>query len=275
MRREIDIDEIVTYMHCPVMYLFKYKTGHTTQYINLNEKFDIDMHKLFYNMFGRLQDGDEVEVAHLKKAWGALWMSERKGFEVVIAEPRTWRDTYNMKQKAGIKAIDLLWKNYLKVDPFDVILVDQKYIVEIDSDLYLTGKWEVVREVKVGDDKKIEIIDLRVDDTWKNGFYVKTDLKLTADSYAFKQMTGFTEDVIVLYRGLKGAETVTTRTEADHNLLKHTVRQITKAIDQELFYPKITPACSTCPFRHACENYLSAEVLQQPIMMKGGAGDEA
>jgi len=266
MRKEIHIDEVIAYMNCPVMYMFRYKTGHSTKSINLNTKFDIDMHKLFYNLFMRLQnkDGDGVEVAHLKKAWGKLWLSDRVGYEVVIAEPKTWRDTVNVKRKAGIEAIDHLWKNFLKEKPFDVLVVNQEYEVMID-DIKLKGKWDLIREVEN---------ELRVDDVLKNGFFVKNDLRITAASYAFKAMTGYKEDKIRMYRGLKGTFTDTSRDEKDYNLLKHTVKQIVKAIDQDIYYPSITSDCNTCPYRHACEQYLSADVLNTPFKHEGGDSDE-
>ena len=257
----LTIKQVVDYCHCPMYYKFKYEHPDLkTETINVLEKYDSDIHKTVYSFFGSIQNFEEPSLGALKRAFGKLWIGNRSAGQMLYSEPTSWRDTHNERRKRGINTLVGIYDNF-KDNPGFPVVVNKEYQIQIHEDLTLTGTWEVIREVEIKGTKEIQIIDFKVQDKIHNRIHVDKDLEISAASLAFQEAFEMKEDRILYYGLEKNKVHNTSRGERDHEVLKHTVTSVAKAIDQRLFYAAPGDKCYSCMYKGVCSNSLTVNTM--------------
>lgn len=256
---DIDIREVIDYCRCPMYYKFKYQSDDIkTQTINVLEKYEVDIHRTLYSFFSLVQNGEPVGLINLKRTWGSLWIGSKSAGEVLYADPASWRDTHNEKRKKGITTIVNFYDRFKDKIGFP-IAVNKRYRVLINKGVYLTGAFEVIREVSNKDKSIIEIIDFKVDDKQHNKLNIDKDLEITAASYAFRKTFNTVEDRILHYGLDKNKVNYTNRNEEDYKMLAHTVKCVAISIHNKLFYACPDSKCYSCTYKPVCINSLNYE----------------
>lgn len=239
-----------------MLYLYRYKLGSSIKAINIREKYDHDIHKVVYNFFAVIQNNESLNINHLKRAWGSLWLGNKTGDDIILSTPSTWRDSANSKRKDGIQAIIRFFDKF-KGNPGYPIAVNHPYKVSIGDGIIVLGTWEVIREVEdLPGQRVVEIIDFKVDDKLYNKVHFQNDIEITAMSYAFRETFNEVEDRILYYGMNKGANTEVTRSESDYEFMKHTVKDVVKSIQNDIYYARVGGDCYHCPYRRECEKGL-------------------
>lgn len=247
----INIQEVLDYAYCPMMYKYKYIDNLGDRYKTELEKYDICMHKCIYNFFTQAQF-NKISIANLKASFASNWIKTNSITNIIYSEPSSWRDTENEKRKQGIEAI-IKFYNLIKDNVGIPLVINKDYKVQMTSKIYLTGTFEVIREVanKKGD-KNIEILSIISDGKFYNDMCLEKDLKVSAASYAFRKTFETREDIIKFYSIDKSKMYNTNRNKEDYKMLLNTVVNVCKCIHNEIFYICPTKKCHKCAYKKLC-----------------------
>lgn len=252
----IDINEVLCYCKCPMLYKFKYVDETNNKNINILEKYDYDIHKTLYSYFAIIQNKEIGTLHALKKAWGEFWLKNKSPYDIIYSEPTSWRDTYDNKRKQGINAIFMFYQTF-KDKPGIPIILNQKYKIAITKNITLTGTFELVRAVNIDDKDYIEIIDFKTNDRAYNKISINNDIEITAMSYAFRKIFNTKENNVIYYGIDKGKFESSTRSEADYDIMLNTISNVAKAIYNKMFYICPDEKCLSCPYKTKCSEHFS------------------
>lgn len=253
---KISIEEIIDYQKCPLLYRFRwvdkidnvlYKTVKPNRYY-VSEYFNIAMHRCIYAIFYQTLNEDYPSPYFVKKVWGKAWNKDRIK-EDVIMNTGSWRNEVKKKEMNGLNAL-LNLHEYFIANTGTPILIGKEYIIKIGRH-ELTGVIDLVREKKIAEHSIIEMIDFKSNEKHNTILY-KSDIEVTAASYAFRELFGYKEDRIVFYEILSGKEKVVHRNENDYEMLRYTVNHIAASIEAGIFYPVLNSKCLECPFQTHC-----------------------
>lgn len=251
---KINIQEVIDYAKCPMLYYFKYKAKEKTEYISTIEKYDNDIHRVIYYSFSRVQDGMPIRIEDIKAAWGRVWIKDKRKSHIVFSDTLSNKDTYNERRKKGIKSLLSFHKNFSQNPGFPVI-VNRKYELPITKSLTLTGTFEIVRELRDEMDKPfIEVCTFKTDEHTNNKINRQYDLKLIASSMAIKnEIDGFNIKYL-LYHVDKNSYHYLDKIPLHENIFKQTIINIYKAIYNNIFYICPDERCVYCPYKEVCSS---------------------
>ena len=145
----------------------------------------------------------------------------------------------------------LLYRAYEYVDLYNVefTAVNHSYSIEIPgTGVCLTGVLDpfIVRE------NYIEIFITCFDKQMPERIDIDTKLKHTIDAYAIKKL--YNKDVVINYYVPSQGKTIQTlRSTQDFKKLESIVKNVGKAINANIIYPRETFMCSSCMARPICK----------------------
>lgn len=243
----LDIKEVMDYCSCPMYYKLKYMNKSLkSNDVDILEKYNNDIHKTIYSFFANLQNFDQISISAMKRTFGMLWIG-KKDVPNILIQSSSWRDTRNRKRKSGINTIVNIFDTF-KDNPGFPLIINKKYSVKINENITLTGTWEIIREV----DHKIQLIDFKIGDKFRNRFIADTDLEITAGAYAFNKSFGTTLDNIMYYGLDKNKIHYTNRDKAKYDILLNTINCVAKSIYNKLFYVYPSDKCQQCIYNSIC-----------------------
>lgn len=259
---EISINEIHRYLECPSKYRIEFKDGLDYE----KEKsvlFREAVHKTISYFFYTAMTGYIPTMAQMKDKWANTWEESSKQNDI-IQELLSVRLSLAKKSKGHrdpemdkyrMQGFEMIYNFYNKNknNPGTVIAVDTPYRVAIDG-VAITGEFELIREIVDDTDGKryIEIVDFKTSDN-TDLFLVKNDFNLTLASYAFRELFGAVEDRNKYYYLKSGKEMVLSRGEADYARMKAIVNGVRQGIESEMFYPRQSFMCKSCPVQDICD----------------------
>ena len=249
----ITIQEIIDYSKCPMYYFFKYKNKDLkTEYINLIEKYDIDIHKALYYSFTRVQEGSPIRIEDLKAAWGRAWVKDKRKSELIFTDTLLNKDTYNERRRKGLTSLITFHKNFNKNPGFPVI-INKKYNLKISNNLTLIGSHEVIREMKDEMDKNyIEVCTFKTDEHTNNKINKQFDLKLIGSALAIKEEIQNVDFKYMMYHVDKNNFYYMNDLDMKRNIFNTTITNIYKAIYNKLYYICPSEKCMYCTYRELC-----------------------
>lgn len=259
---DIDIREVLDYCFCPMMYKHKYlNKSKKKKKISIIEKYEYDIHRAIYSFFNALQNNESVTLREVTRIWGSLWLGNKTKYDIVYSKSLSWGVIENERRKRGVDTLVYVF-NYYRKDPGILLAINHPYKVDLGDNIFLTGSWELIREIKDKDIQIIEIIDFKNNDKVHNKVAVGNDLEITAASYAFRKTFNTKEDVIVYFGLDKKKVHKTTRSERDFKVLEHTVKCVAYAINHNLFYANPDSKCYTCPYRLVCDTNMDYGIIK-------------
>lgn len=246
---KIEFSQIMDYVKCPIIYLVKNVYGITNE--DLNTQFQREMKKVINHFFFRVMDNTIVSVDVLKNKWEALWF-DSKGIEL---EDVLFRH-HETKTKMGYQGVNMI-ENFHRAnydDPGVPLAVDFDYEVPIGKHI-VTGTLDLVREIKEGYAKMVEVVHFSTSNYVPDEWETKTNLYTTLQSYAFRKEFQTKEQRLTYYL-LKTGKTISTiRSPDDFSRLENFVDFVCTCIDANLFYPRPTYICRSCAVKEFCEQW--------------------
>lgn len=251
----IDIEEIIDYAKCPMLYAFKYKyKHHKTDYVNITEKYNEDIHKVIYYSFSKIQNGSSMRIEDIKVAWGRAWIKDKRKNSLVFSDTPSNKDIYNDKRKKGFESLMSFYKKFNKNPGFPVI-INEDYKLNITNSLVLTGKYEVVRELEDElSNKYLEVCIFKTDDCSNYSINNLYDLKLIASSLAICNDVEYNNKKYMIYNVDKKRTFYLKDVNLDKALFKKNILNIYKCIYNEIYYICPNEKCITCIYKDICND---------------------
>lgn len=251
----ISIEEIIDYAKCPMYYAFKYKyKKYKTDYVNVIEKYNDDIHKVIYYSFSKIQDGSPMRIEDIKVAWGRAWIKDKRKNSLIFSDTPSNKDIYNDKRKKGFESLLYFYKYFNKNHGFPV-MINQEYSLNINNSLVLTGRYEVVRELE--DEflnKYLEVCVFKTDDSSNNSINNLYDLKLIASSLAINSDVEYNNKKYMIYNVDKKKAIYLKDISLDEQLFRKNILNIYKCIYNEIYYICPSDKCISCTYRDVCNN---------------------
>lgn len=264
----IDIEDIINYSQCPMIYKYSKLDKYKSNKISILTEYDKTIHESIYTYLNLMKSGAKVSLKNLLSIFGTKWIGTDKTInDMLFITPLTWRDTHNEKRKEGIKALTKLDK-YLNKQEFYPILIGQQYKFQICKGLILTGRFQVIREIN----QSIEIIDFKTDDKTQEKLRPYKDLSITAQWFAFKENFNQNPDIALYYGLHSGTKYNAFRTDKDLKMLKTTIKNISLCIKNNIYYVCPGPQCYYCIYKDICEN-LNNDMLTERVINNGNSNN--
>lgn len=258
--QEIDIQEIIDYSKCPMLYFFKHKYKLTTEYIDVTEKYEKDLLKVIYYSYSKLQDNDFIRIEDIKQMWGRLWVKDRRRIDLVFSDSYIHKDFYNIKRIKGLESL-LLFRDSLAEDNCFPIAVNQPYKIKI-GDIIINGKFDVVREI-INDNGEKEIQScIFKTDTYATRLTQRYDMKFNCDAIAIEQMTKEKANISNMIYYIEKGKSITKKSNSlSKGTFIHNVRTITNLISNNVFYMSVNENCDSCIYKNICSNKCNISLL--------------
>jgi len=260
---EIGIEEIYSYMQCPL----RYKLTHVdnmpdeSQYKNA-VLYSKGIHQVISYFYYQVQQGRIPTLRQMRDKWGHYYYSifedDARNKENFLT-PRTKIDNQRIQQLLT-KGYETVYAFYAenKDNPGVPIAVNYPFRIAIDDFLVVTGEFELIREVEDKDQqtKYVEIVDFKTSgytNDSNNGFFLRHDIRATLMYHAFQETLRSTPDRFVFdYIGTPHTINLE-RNQNEVNRLKAVLKGISNGIRNEDFFPRQTFACKTCPMKEYCD----------------------
>lgn len=255
---ELKLDQLHTYLQCPLKYQLKYEKGLEGEAADSMIYKDA-VHKtisyFYFSLMGqRLPTGKQM-----KDKWANLWagnVTDDIGEFLLKERAATKRSRPDKYGKMNIQGFEMVHNFYHinKDDPGIPIAVDHEYRVPIGG-ITLVGKFELIREKldKTLGTRFIEIVDFKTGSDLVDPFLIKHDINLTVASYAFQNLFQSREDRLTYHYLKTGKEIHTSRDANEFARLEKIVYGVAEGIARKHFFPNHNFMCKTCPVQSVCD----------------------
>lgn len=224
--------QLFDYIHCPAKYHIKYIMKiDIADPISLTKLLNTIARYFYLNLFnGKVPTYDE-----LRKKWDSLcelypsYMDNKK----VLAG---WGQIIKFAQ----------WAEREKLIVGDV---ETKYMFLVDN-IQFTGNIETIT---LKPNKDIELLTTSFSDKNLDKVDIDMKLKYTMDYVGFKTLYGVEPNGIKIHSVKYDNDLFTNRTEPDIIRLKDTIVNVSKSIEQGIYYPRESSFCSSCTARQYCK----------------------
>lgn len=249
----ISIDEIIDYAKCPMYYALKYKyKEYKTEYINLIEKYDSDIHKVIYYSFSRVQEGFPIRIEDIKVAWGRAWIKDKRKSALMFSDTLSNKDIYNDRRRRGLLSLMNFQKEFYRNSGFPII-INKGYKLKINNNLTVTGCYEVVREVEDERNKKyLEVCTFKTDEHTNSKVNKLYDMKFIASSLAIKKDIDYENIRYMNYHVDKNKYYYIENLNLHEEIFKKSVLNIYKLIYNNIFYICPDEKCMSCIYKELC-----------------------
>lgn len=241
----IDIEEIESYIGCPM----KYVHAKETKADDIREEFNAKVIKTINSYYYNIMNGKNPSLYDVRKKWGSLWYKKKTKEDIMFSNSNTARNEMGMR---GINYITSFYNEIIQI-PHIPLSIEQEYCIKIRNH-YLSGKVELIREVENPDkSRSIELVNFRMDDNNPDNFVLSYDLSITAQSYAFAKLFNAKEDRIVLYFLRRNKQYLTERDEKRFKAFENIIDKVAESIESEHFYHKYSAECRGCSYQKQCK----------------------
>lgn len=224
--------QMFDYIFCPAKYDIKYNRG-------IDVADPISMPRLLSRVakffYMNLVNGKVCSVNELKNKWDSI-CKEYPDFVDSKKNVAGWGMIISMMQWASKEQIMVV-----DVNTFYRLNVGG---VEVDGNL---------DAVLMRPDKKSELLITSFSDRIPDQIETDMKLKYTLDAAAFKVLTGKQLDGIRVHGVKSDKDIITVRSEPDFKRLDTTIRNVGRAIEANVFYPREQNLCTTCTARQYCK----------------------
>ena len=247
----LTIEQIKDYQCCPMLYYYNYIKQEKPSKTSTIERYALhSLKQTFYWYFYETQDGERPTLKQLKEKFSSLFMFDRTYSETMFMDMKSRARTLETRSAKAISNFHEHFMNDLGVP----LLINKEYSLDFD-DIKVFGTIPVIRENQL---KEVELISFTNDILVgvKAGRNYKTqvqrDIDIIASSIAFKKIYNWDIDRNLAY-SMFHEDVYTCKVNGPLMLnLEKIVKQVSKAIDNNIFYPVYNDRCSTCAYRQQC-----------------------
>ena len=251
----LDIQEIIDYAKCPMYYALKYKYPEfKSDYINLIEKYDLDIHKVIYYSFSKVQEGLPIRIEDIKAAWGRAWIKDKRKSSIIFSDTLSNKDVYNDRRRRGLNSLLEFQKEFSKNPGFPII-INKCFKLKINDYLTIIGNYEVVREVEDEmNNKYLEVCSFKTDEHTNTKVNKMYDMKLIASALAISNDIDYDNIKYMNYHVDKKKFYYLNDIKTHKEIFNKSVLYIYKLIYNNIFYICPDERCMNCIYKDLCEN---------------------
>ncbi|HHT9126715.1 MAG TPA: PD-(D/E)XK nuclease family protein [Candidatus Brocadiia bacterium] len=259
-RNELHISygQIRTYLTCPRRYRYQYVMGMEWEEVPAGLVFGKAIHEAVAGYYRQIRKLGSASHEDMLKAYRATWERESKKGSVSYKK----KETEDSLSNQAVWLLEVFMKN---ANPGKIEAVEMPFSVEIvPSDgarpmpYKLVGVFDLVESDNEGN---FIISELKTASRRQGEDEYDSHLQATIYSYALK-MLGYTTsekktlvryDVLLKTKKGEFERYYVVKTEKDYQRMFPLIKDILKAIEQEIYYPRDGWYCSDCPFKGACQ----------------------
>ena len=229
--------ELFEYIYCPLRYKLL-ANGNTFDEQKSFKKLCYEAINSYYNA---KTSGLKADANTLKRKWDSIASN----------------NTSVLNPKKVLDGWGLLYRAYEYIDLYNVnfTAVNYSYNIEIpETGVCLSG----VLDPFIIRDNYVEIFITCFDKQMPERLDIDTKLKHTIDAYVIKKL--YNKDVVINYYVPAQGKTIQTlRSTNDFKKFESIVKNVGKAINANIIYPRETFMCSTCVARPICKAWTGQE----------------
>jgi len=260
---ELTIDQLYTYLQCPLKYRLIHNEGIPDQSEYKNAKlYSEGIHKTITYFYYQIMNGHIPTPRQMRDKWGSYYyevFEDDKRTKDNFLQSRTKNDIQRLTQlrDRGLEAVQNFYLEN-KDDPGVPIAVNYPFRIAFDDNLIIKGEFELIREKvdKKSQTRFIEIVDFKTNgytNDSTDGFFLRHDIRASLMYYAFTELFKNQPDRFVFdYIGTPHTISLY-RNENEINRMKSILKGVSNGIKNEDFYPRQSFSCKTCSMREYCD----------------------
>lgn len=133
-----------------------------------------------------------------------------------------------------------------------VIDSDVKYVISHNGTV-LEG---IMNPIAINKDKRLEFLIMNYSSRVPEQLEVDTKLKYSLDTMAFNNSNKDHQIAGTKVHNVKSNKDITTsRNQTDYDRLLSTIDGVSKGIENEIYYPRESHMCASCPYKHYCRGW--------------------
>ena len=244
-KNHLSITQIKMFLRCPLQYFFRYKQGIK---IPPNSSMTIGrvIHQTIEDLYKKKIETQEMTEEEIKERFSCHWAVESK-------ETQFKRDETSGELKdEGIKLISKYVEDIAPtVKPKEL---ERKFELRFENVPYtLVGIIDLIEQNGT-------IVDHKCSKRSPNQGEIDRDIQLSAYQIGYKSMygkdpKGLRYDYVVRNKVPKTVQCTTERTPEALNRFLKLVGHVSRAIENEIYYPNQSMMCSCCGYKDLCKKW--------------------
>lgn len=234
---EIKEKELFEYIYCPLRYQLL-SNGNT---FNEKKSFKKLCYEAINSYYNSKTNGLKADSNTLKRKWDSIASNNTE-----VLSPKKVLDGWGLLYRAY---------EYVNLHGIEFTAVNHSYSIEIpETGVCLTG----VLDPFIIRDSYVEIFITCFEKQMPERIDINTKLKHTIDAYVIKKL--YNKDVVINYYVPAQGKTIQSlRSTNDFNKLESIIKNVGKAINNNIIYPRETFMCSSCVAREICRAWTGQE----------------
>jgi len=231
---ELTMDELLTYISCPMRYALKYNAKFDPKGIPEQEEFKQALHTCIYYFWCKIMNENSITNGDLNSKWESLWFGKKN-----ISREDIMYDGVNKEVKLGYQGFGYIQSffNRMQHDPGVPICVAKDFDVPI-GDHIIKGTFELIKETKENGRRIIEIVDYKISPSMPDKDRIERDIPLTIQSYAFRKLFQAKEQKLTYYYLNHNDSISAHRMMHDYNRVTYIVNSVAKSIEDNIYFPR-------------------------------------
>ena len=223
--------ELFEYIYCPLRYELLSKGN----IFNEQKSFKKLCYEAINSYYSSKCNGLKADANTLKRKWDSIASNNTS-----VLNPKKVLDGWGMLYRAY---------EYINLHDINFTAVNHSYNLEIpETGVCLTG----VLDPFIIKENYVEIFITCFDKQMPERLDIDTKLKHTIDAYVIKKL--YNKDVVINYYVPAQGKTIQTlRSTNDFKKFESIIKNVGKAINANIIYPRETFMCSTCVARPICK----------------------
>lgn len=230
---DIKEQDLFEYLKCPIRYRIAKNNGDTEI-----KKSPMKLASLALNQWLAAKScGMKADANVLKSKWDRL------------AE----KHKYELQPKKVLEMWGLLYSTYRYITNFNIEFSDinKPYVIEVPgTKIRLSGVLSPI----IDKGSYYELLIVSFDKVLPDRVEADMKLKYTIDAYAIREI--YNKDVVITFFSPAQGKTITTlRSPNDFKRLENILKNVGKAINEDIIYPSESYLCKTCSVRDLCKSW--------------------
>lgn len=238
---KVSYPELVGSLTCPLRERFRRYDPHRPA--ELTEKLRLVMDHYHY----RTWDGKRPSFEWLRHRWQKGWFGEIKPSHIIFGEEAELAD----EATQGIRILEGFYR-LANENPSIPLAIGWPYEIKLGT-CTLTHRVDLVREVKIGRQKHVELVVYRFKETLPDKWLLAHDLEISLAAYAFRAAFEAKEAFISVWYLGRGKVLRTKREAPELARAIKTASRMAAALKDP--YPSHGSWCGTCEYRNLCDEW--------------------
>ena len=225
-------EQILDYIKCPNYFYLKYNSK--IPFNNLPSFKDL-IQKIIDAYMIKIFNGQLLSIDKVKK----LWDKASEEYPNVLSSKRVLD---------GIGIMTML-DRYCHNNKLLIADINSPYQINFSHNVIVTGNLGIIRL----NDKQLELFVVETSQKKPEQILLDMSFKYTLQIYAINKMSpGVNINCLRVYHVKSNSEYTTYRTQKDYDRMEKIIAGVSKAIRNEIFYPREDFTCPQCVYKNYC-----------------------